>query len=152
MWMVGDMVSASSSSERSAMLMEFRSAMSSVSSSPVSDVSVLPRALRRLPILGSMCTSIPHIFQSTFSVQVPALLLSVFFKRKPAGRNSMWSADKIKAINNISDSSHMLFVQPDSLRNLPAEGCPVVLEHTSYVPSGTTPVYRSHRQKGNSHQ
>lgn len=76
MWMLGDMVSGSSSSERSAMLTEFRSAMSSTSSSPVSEVSVLPSALSLLPMLGSMWTSIPHIFQSTLRVQVPALLLS----------------------------------------------------------------------------
>lgn len=27
---------------------------------------------------------------------------------------------------------------------LPAAACPVVLEHTSYVPSGTTPIYKAH--------
>ena len=82
MCMVGDILSASSSSDKSAMLMELRSAMSSASSSPVKEVRVLPRAFSRLPILGSMWTSIPHIFQSTFSVQVPALLLSVKSQRK----------------------------------------------------------------------
>lgn len=76
MCMGGDMPSLSSSSDRSAMLTELRSVMSSVSSSPVRDVSVLPRAFRRLPMLGSMCTSIPHIFHKTLRVHVPALLLS----------------------------------------------------------------------------
>lgn len=86
MWTVGDMVSGSSSSERSAMLTEFRSAMSSTSSSPVSEVSVLPRALSLLPMLGSIWTSMPHIFQSTFRVQVPALLLSGFGReQEPSG-------------------------------------------------------------------
>lgn len=77
-WIVGDMVSTSSSSERSAMLTELRSAMSSISSSPVNVVRVLPKAFSLFPMFGSMWTSIPHIFHNTFSVQVPALLLSVF--------------------------------------------------------------------------
>lgn len=112
MWMVGDMVSVSSSSERSAMLTEFRSAMSSTSSSPVIDVSVLPSALRRLPMLGSMCTSIPHIFQSTFRVQVPALLLSVF--KQPGGRRG----------NQRSDSCRMLTLQPHIMhRSLVTRTC-----------------------------
>lgn len=80
------MVSGSSSSERSAMLMEFRSAMSSTSSSPVNEVSVLPSALSLFPMLGSICTSIPHIFQSTFRVQVPALLLSVLISQGGDGK------------------------------------------------------------------
>lgn len=92
MWTVGDMVSGSSSSERSAMLTEFRSAMSSTSSSPVSEVSVLPRALSLLPMLGSICTSIPHIFQSTFRVQVPALLLSGFGIKQEPGREQTKAA------------------------------------------------------------
>lgn len=79
---VGDMVSTSSSSERSAMFTELRSAMSSISSSPVNVVRVLPKAFNLFPMFGSMCTSIPHIFHNTFSVQVPALLLSVLTKNQ----------------------------------------------------------------------
>lgn len=37
-----------------------------------------------------------------------------------------------------------LYLRWTGKNDLPAEGCPVVLEHTSYVPSGTTPVYRPH--------
>lgn len=74
---VGDMLSTSSSSERSAMITEFRSAISSMSSSPVSVVRVFPRALSLFPMFGSICTSIPHIFHNTLRVHVPALLLSI---------------------------------------------------------------------------
>lgn len=120
---VGDIVSISSSSDRSAILTEFKSAMSSKSSSPVKVVRVFPKAFNLFPMLGSMCTSMPHIFHSTLRVHVPALLLSVSTENGEMYQDYDFQKLKTGACKTkigccINPFKTIFILLPDMLRNI----------------------------------